>query len=457
MEAANKKPFVQKLGIVLLFFIPMTASLFYAYTLPVSFDEAVTYLYFTQKGFATSLTHYPAPNNHVLHSLITNGTRYLPLLSTLMKLRISSLVFSAATIAVYYQFINKHFSSKLALSVTCIASLLFLNLYYSYMSRGYEIVSLCFVASLFCAFNLLKKPNATKDWLLLGLFSVLGFFALPTYLYPFLTLQLFMVLGLRKVLWKQLALIASVAVLVFLLYLPIITTNGLEALTNNTYVKPLPWLTVLRSLPKYYLITLAELTGFPWGIVVLLLTYSCFAIFKTANKTILYFTVCFLVSPLVLLSIQSVLPYARVFTYYNYIIVLLILIPFQRKIDRVPYAFLLPLLLLIQIGLLFNFNRKIEGYEDKDNAINITVSKLIPKIIGNHKYLMNDVLLSYNLEFELKDKGYTHYSIKEVSYQKLSADTLPAYDFIMIRKEEDCTKLKKALYKTPYYSVYSNR
>jgi 4-amino-4-deoxy-L-arabinose transferase-like glycosyltransferase len=374
-----------------------------------------------------------------------------------MKLRISSLAFSFATLIVHYQFIKKHFSQKMALSVAGIASLLFLNIYYSYMSRGYELVSLCFILSLFCAFTIIKEPNPNKNWVFLGLFSVIGFFTVPTYLYPFISLNCFIVLLQRKTLWKQLLLVGCVLLIVFLLYLPIIYANGLEALTNNTYVKPLPLHTVLRSLPKYYLITLAEITGIHWVVIVLLLLFSCYLIFKTKNKTTIYFTIIFIATPLLFLSVQRVLPYARVFTYYNYIIVLLVLLPLQRKIDKVPYSLLLPIILTLQIGLVLNFNWKIYSYEDKDNAINITAAKLIPKILGNHKYLMNDVLLPYNLEFELKDKGYTNYSIKETSYKKISADTISDYDYVVLKKEEDCTKNKQAFYKTDYYTVYSNR
>jgi len=455
MKAVNRMSLLQKLGSVLIFLIPVLTAFFYAYTLPVSFDEAVTYLYFTQKGFTASITNYPAPNNHVLHSLLTNATRYIPLLSTLLKLRISSLLFSAATLVVNYQFIKKHFSQKMALSVAGVASVLFLNCYYSYMSRGYELVSLCFILSLFCAFTIIKEPNPNKNWVLLGLFSVIGFFTVPTYLYPFISINCFIVLLQRKTLWKQVLLVGCVLLLVFLLYLPIIYANGLEALTNNTYVKPLPLYTVLRSLPKYYLITLAEITGIPWVVIVLLLLFSCYLIFRSKDKMAMYFTVIFVVTPLLFLSIQRVLPYARVFTYYNYIIVLLVLLPLQRKIDKVPYTLLIPIILTLQIGLVLNFNWKIYSYEDKDNASNIKASKLIPKILGNHKYLMNDVLLPYNLEFELKDKGYTHYTIKETSYKKISADTIADYDYIVIKKEEDYTTSKQAFYQTDYYSVYA--
>ena len=53
---------------LLVLIIPIFASVFYALKMPVSYDEAWTFLNFTNKGFFTSITSYDDPNNHVLFS-----------------------------------------------------------------------------------------------------------------------------------------------------------------------------------------------------------------------------------------------------------------------------------------------------------------------------------------------------------------------------------------------------
>lgn len=202
-------------NIGLLFILPILAAVFYMLTLPVSFDEAATFLLFTNKGFAETVSHYPAPNNHVLHSIITNITKYIPCLSALVKLRISALLVHFTTLIVLYKFVSTHFGKKTALLVLALSSMLFLNIYYSYMSRGYSMLNLFFVYSLFLSFNLIKGENTTKNWALFSLFSILGFYTIPSYLYPFLTLNALIFVLEPKYIWKQIIAGFVVLVIVF--------------------------------------------------------------------------------------------------------------------------------------------------------------------------------------------------------------------------------------------------
>lgn len=445
-----------KYGLILLLLFPVIAAFFYALTLPVSFDEAATFLLFTHKGFIESVTHYPAPNNHVLHSVITNITKHIPFLSDLLKLRISAIAVHLTTLIVLYQFVSKHFSKKMALTVLALSSMLFLNMYYSYMSRGYSLVNLFFVGSLFCSFNLIKGENTTKNWLLLSIFSVLGFYTMPSYLYPFLTLNGFIFMMQPKYLKKQLLYGFGVISVVFLLYLPIIFYDGLSAITNNPYVKSIGFFHTIKSLPLFYLFTIEEITGIHWSFIILLLLIAVYLIIKSKNQLEIVFAAIFILTPIVLLSLQQVIPFARVFNYYSFVIILLILIPFKDKIEAINLSILFPVLLLIQGLLWLNFDSKIYAYENKDQALNITANSIIPKIIGDKKYLSNHSLLTYNLEFELITKGYKNYQIKEVEYNEISADTISEYDFVIINTEADKTVSKKPIIVTKYYSIYKN-
>ncbi|MCF6130452.1 hypothetical protein L1S35_12270 [Flavobacterium sp. AS60] len=443
-------------NIGLLFLLPIMAAVFYMLTLPVSFDEAATFLLFTNKGFAETVSHYPAPNNHVLHSVITNITKYFPCLSDLVKLRISALLVHITTLIALYKFVSTHFGKKTALLVLVLSSMLFLNIYYSYMSRGYSLVNLFFICNLFLSFNLIKGENTTKNWVLFSLFSILGFYTIPSYLYPFLTLNAFIFVLQPKYIWKQFLFGLVVVLIVYLLYLPIIINEGLAAITANPYVKSISFLQTIKSLPLFYLYSIQEITGIHWSIFILMLSISIYLILKSKNKLDIVFAVTFILAPMILLSLQCVIPFARVFNYYSFVIILLILLPFKDKIEALNLTYLLPVLLSIQLLLLLNFNSRIYAYENKDQAINITAGKIIPKIIGNKKYLSNHSLLTYNLEFELISKGYKNYRIKEVEYNEISADTISKFDYVIINKEADKTVAKKPIIRTDYYSVYKN-
>lgn len=450
------KKLAKHYGLLLLLLIPVISAFFYALTLPVSFDEAATFLLFTNKGFFETISHYPAPNNHILHSIITNFTKYLPGLSDLFKLRISAIIVHFTTLIVLYKLVSRHFSIKMALVVVALSSMLFLNIYYSYMSRGYSLVNLFFVCSLFCSLNIIKGQNTTLNWLLLILFSILGFYTMPSYLYPFLTLNGFIFVLQPNYIHKQQFLIFVVGLVTLVLYLPIICNDGLSAITDNPYVKSGGFFHTLKSLPLFYLLTLQEITGIHWSIIVLLLSISIYLILKSKNTLNITFAIIFILAPVILLGLHRVIPFARVFNYYSFVVVLLVLIPFKDKIETLNLSTLLPVLLSIQGLLWLNFNSKIYLYEDKDQALNITADKIIPQIIGNKKYVSNHSLLTYNLEFELITKGYKNYVIKEVQYKVISADTISKFDYIIINKEADKTTKKRPMIVTKYYSIYKN-
>ncbi|MFT3796805.1 hypothetical protein [Flavobacterium sp.] len=99
----------EKKYLALLLAIPLAASVYYALQMPVSYDEAWTFLNFTRKGFVASASHYPAPNNHVLHSLVTNLTYHLPGLSNLFKMRISVLCVNLVSMVLLYRFVRQTF------------------------------------------------------------------------------------------------------------------------------------------------------------------------------------------------------------------------------------------------------------------------------------------------------------------------------------------------------------
>lgn len=82
--------------------LPFLAAVWYAIQLPISYDEALTYLHFTSRGPVASLAYYPEPNNHILHSLITNITTLLPFLDICFCLRISSIFFNLLTWCIAY-------------------------------------------------------------------------------------------------------------------------------------------------------------------------------------------------------------------------------------------------------------------------------------------------------------------------------------------------------------------
>ena len=449
--------FIKSYNFLWILIIPVFASIYYAMQLPVSYDEAWTFLNFTNKGFWETMTSYEDPNNHVFHSLLTNCTKFIPGLSNLFKIRISSVIINFIFLIVFFQSLKKHFGFKVAIVVMGLTSVLFMNIYYSYMSRGYCIVNLCFVIGLFCAFNIIKKHEIDKNWFLFGVSSFAGFATIPAYLYPFITLNfLIFIFNFKKV---QHQFIANIVVVlaVFLFYLPIIQKNGLEALTNNTYVRPIGFLKTIKALPRFYTQVLSEVTGIHFLIITVLIFISCYRIYKTNNQLLKYFSLIFVLAPIFLLSVHGIIPFVRVFSYYGIVIIMIIILSFEEKINVVSLKYLFLLIIVFQCFMLFNFNCRINNYEDKDLAINIIGNKIIDRIIGNKRYLFNESLLATNLEFDLIEHGFKNYKIKEMNHVKMNADTIRNYDYIIIKLENDVTKNRKKFIETKYYNVYKIR
>ncbi len=442
------------IGIFLLFCIPVVSSVYYAIQLPVSFDEACTFLLFSNQNFEAAYAHYPAPNNHVFHSLLTILTQKLPYLSKLFKLRISAILFNAITLFVIYKFISSHFDKKMALVVTAISSMLFLNIYYSYMSRGYSLVNLFFIVTLFCSFNIMKGRQVSSNWAFFCIFSILGFYTIPAFLYPFVTLNVLLFVNCPQNYKRQFFANLLVLLVVFLLYYPIIANDGIQAITNNRFVKPIGLFKTIKSIPFFCLTALEEITGIHWLALVLILLLSFFKILKGKVVFEVQFMLILLFAPVTLFLVQRVVPYPRVFNYYSTIIIIFIFLPYQISITKLKTETLVIILLGIQLLLLVNFNCKIKAFENRDQAINITASHIIPKIIGNKKYLFSGALLYSNLEFELISKGYKNYTIKYLEGTPMSFDTIKNYDYVVLGKEIDQTKYGKPFIQTPYYSIY---
>lgn len=435
--------------------IATIVSVYYALTLPVSFDEACTYLLFTREGLMETITNYPAPNNHVFYSVLTSISTTLPFGSILFKIRMTSIIINILTLLALYKFAVTFFSRNFGLLLVGFYAGLFLTIYYSYMARGYGLVNLFFVACLYYTFKIINDDERQKNFLLFGLFSVLGLYTIPTFIYPIVSLSVFIIFVKPNLFWTQFKAGLGIILTAMLLYSPIIYNCGLKSIIDNPYVKPIEFIATLKSLPAYSLFTIQEITGIHWAFVVIAIGLSVYLIWKSKEKKTIYFMLVMIFTPLVLIIIQRVNPYARVFNYCSIVFLILFLIPYKKRIERLKLSFILPLLLVIQSVCIFNFETKIWAYEDKDWALNITSNKIIKKIQGNHYYYTNGTLLVYNLKFDLISNGFTNYKIDEEKGKIMSADTLKKYDYIIISLDFDKTKIKKPLYKTQYYNVYS--
>jgi hypothetical protein len=328
------------------------------------------------------------------------------------------------------------------------------SLIYGFLARGYGFQCLFFVVASFSVYNIVKDDNRTKDWVAFALASTLAFYTLPAFLYAFILLNLVLLVFNIRGIMHQIKYGAVITISTVLLYLPIFIINGVQSVTSNHYSKRLPRAETIHRFGGFIWDVAFDITGIP-GVhlpLVALLTVGVIysAVQKRGSNILLY--VIFLISPILILIAQSVIPPTRTFSYYAFIIVFLIVLPWTKQVEGLKKYYLMPGLLIIQLILLYNFNSRMEilGPQDK------TVHQMCLKIGGNKKYLSADYYFGYYLQYELTTHGFKDAAITSYSEidPPISADTISGYDYIIIEKKRDRTQFKKPLEVNNYYSVY---
>jgi hypothetical protein len=171
------------------------------------------------------------------------------------------------------------------------------------------------------------------------------------------------------------------------------------------------------------------------------------------QKFVISLFLVFLLTPVVFLIVQSVIPFPRTFGYYGFILPFLAIISFVEYSKKIPVVGLAITLIIMQLGLLYLFDKRIIPYEERDPQLNWTVKKLTNDMAGNKRYYSSGNLLGTTLLYELRVQGYSE---AEVIYGNgpVNADTLTQFDYIILGNQIDHTKIKKPRYSTAFFRVY---
>lgn len=151
---------------------------------PMNHDEAYSYLAFASQGFYRTITDYHLPNNHIFHTLLV-------LLSTSLfggepwAIRLPALVTGITTVAVIYLAVRSVFrSSPAAVVAAGLAAFHPEMIRTSTEGRGYPLIAL-FTLTLWGLANYLAKKNNWIAWISFVGVGALGFYTVPSMLYPF--------------------------------------------------------------------------------------------------------------------------------------------------------------------------------------------------------------------------------------------------------------------------------
>jgi hypothetical protein len=238
---------------------------------PMRYDESVTWAYFVGRSWSTVVSAYQFPNNHVLHSLLAklavSAVPWAP-----WALRLPAFLAGVAIVPLTW-LVGRRFADRgTALIGAALAAVSTTLVLYSTNARGYSLVVMLFLVMLHVA-DRIRRGMARRGWLLLALLGALGLYTIPVMLYPLGVVLLWLALDARNLPAADRAPRVGAAALsgagavalAGVLYLPIIRSAGLSALTGNRFVAASPWLQFAFDLPKFF----AEMLGtwaspLPW-------------------------------------------------------------------------------------------------------------------------------------------------------------------------------------------------
>lgn len=277
-------------------------------------DEAFSYQYLVSKGFLTTISYYPGPNNHVLYNVLCVPLHYVGL-AEVWVMRLPSVIISGLTFYVALISLKKQFGFQKALLTAVLMQVAFNYFLYSFQGRGYVLLVLLVVLTLY-SFLQLEKETTWQYQTLFVCSAVMGFYTIPVFLYPFSSIVVFALLRNRKDFKNIVVLGLSIVTGVFICYAPIVLVSGYKAIIANDWVKPMPFLVVVRQYPNYLLGLNDWLWDLPkYGVHVSSVLIGLVLI-KYKSQKWLWLALIGFVVPLLGLLVQGVLPFPRIWIYW---------------------------------------------------------------------------------------------------------------------------------------------
>jgi hypothetical protein len=427
----------------------LITRLYYASGYPVGYDEAWTYIYFTTRGFLTSISFYPAPNNHVLNSVLTNLTYYFPFNQTI-NLRLPSIVIGTVSVFAFYLTFRRFFNDRIALWLVSIFSFLNPMLYYGHKARGYALVTLSFVICFYGAIQIVKSANSDdikRYGFYLSFGAVMGLYSQPSFLYSYFALTTFLVLTLLcrrnikqlKIFFTSVFITGGITVL---LYSPLFIVSGFSAISANERVSPIPRVEVLNLLYGHFAETARFLFYSEW-VLLLVVFLSIFLLMKprfgSGNGLASYIIY---ICPIILL-LHSVVARPRDWVYLV-IPVLFLLGSLMKSLSVDKNEVLLGSSAIFLMGfLIFNFNTHMkigEKYAMEADALSSF-------LVSNHanKIYVNHLVIKTNLIYLFEEK--------EAEVELISSRLDPLKDNILTENNFDFLILGDLVNNIPGYKL----
>jgi hypothetical protein len=355
-EASNLAAFIliPAIGAVLVYF---------AWFLPIHIDEAITHRYFAAQGWKIAISTYPFPNNHVLFSFLASIFLKLPL-EPLTAMRLVSVASALCNSALLYTIVKKFATPTWAILAVCAWVTSLGGFYYSIHARGYGLET-TFI--LLCVYAILQRRGShkeqTKHLLLFVMSSALGFFTIPSFLFPFVSLLLAWALcgpeesnTISKKVRHGLVAGTGTSLITLLFYMPLFYYSGFGALLNNQWVDERKWTNLTNAQIMSFI---PDVYAYIGPTVLALLCLGLVIGLLQGRKSSLFILVMMVVPPIFIGLVMGSIPVPRTFAYLSAIFTVIAFWELsQVKTDQIRYFMVIGIMLVIYSSLSLNHQHR---------------------------------------------------------------------------------------------------
>ena len=297
-------------------------KLYFLRYFPFHVDELSSYLFFVKKGFFVTISYYPSPNNHIFYSLMAYLSQ--PFFSNpYYVMKVPSLLWSMLTSGFLFLFLLRYFPFSRAVLGTIIFSFACNYFVYSISGRGYALMTTFTILSAFMVLEIISGRDEKFKWHIYALSSILGFYTMVIYLYPFVSLivafAFSMVFAKKYFLLKPFIYYHLIIIMgVLILYTPVFLISGLSSITSNSWMvhytrEEFVW--ILPKIIKEAFIFMLNIDKGTFLIGSSIIFITIFILIKEKRKEWVFLLTSFFLVPPLLLMIQCLYPYGRVWTY----------------------------------------------------------------------------------------------------------------------------------------------
>ncbi|SDE19124.1 glycosyltransferase family 39 protein [Niabella drilacis] len=259
----------------------LVKSVVYIFWFPAQHDELWNYnTYIVQPFYYSCLVR----NNYPLHNLILNLADLLPFENKEVLMRLPNLLIGTALY--FFTFYGAKKISGNAFLAACAAILMSVMpvvTFYTLYARGTLLALLLSALFLYAAYRyVIYKNRSSVFWIVVA--TVLGFYSIPTFLFPFVIGVFFIIAG-RGMTRQVIKGLTAALLLVALLYLPMLLGVGGSGIIRDAAGR-LPFHELALVFKKFSLGVIAAFMGGAGeavGIFLLLLTPFFYGKFKTGG------------------------------------------------------------------------------------------------------------------------------------------------------------------------------